>query len=94
MVCSGRAVKAFSLAFSSPFGLDGCAVLAAQSCLTLCDPMDCSWPGSSVRRILQAKILELPFPSPLDEMSGFQNDVCTSPRSGSRWGYLFCTLGF
>ena len=29
-----------------------------QSCLTLCDPMDCSLPGSSVHGILQAKILE------------------------------------
>ena len=29
-----------------------------QSCLTLCDPMDCSPPGSSVHRILQARILE------------------------------------
>ena len=34
-----------------------CAV-CAQSCLTLCDPMDCSLPGSSVRGILQAGILE------------------------------------
>ena len=30
----------------------------AQSCLTLCDPMDCSLPGSSVHGILQARILE------------------------------------
>ena len=30
----------------------------AQSCLTLCDPMDCSPPGSSVPAILQARILE------------------------------------
>ena len=30
----------------------------AQSCLTLCDPMDCSLPGSSVRGVLQARILE------------------------------------
>ena len=29
-----------------------------QSCLTLCDPMDCSLPGSSVHGILQAKIRE------------------------------------
>ena len=29
-----------------------------QSCLTLCDPVDCSPPGSSVHRILQARILE------------------------------------
>ena len=34
-----------------------CAKLL-QSCLTLCDPMDCSLPGSSVHGILQARILE------------------------------------
>ena len=28
-----------------------------QSCLTLCDPIDYSPPGSSVHRILQARIL-------------------------------------
>ena len=33
-------------------------VLVAQSCLTLCDRMDCSPPGSSVHGILQARILE------------------------------------
>ena len=32
-------------------------VLVAQFCLTLCDPMDCSPPGSSVHRIFQARIL-------------------------------------
>ena len=30
----------------------------AQSCPTLCDPMDCSPPGSSVHGILQARTLE------------------------------------
>ena len=38
-----------------------------QSCLILCNPMDCSPPGSSVYGILQARILsELPFPPPGD----------------------------
>ena len=32
--------------------------LVAQSCLTLCDPMDCSPPGSSVLGISQVRILE------------------------------------
>ena len=32
--------------------------LVAQSCPTLCNPMDCSPPGSSVHRILQARILK------------------------------------
>ena len=30
----------------------------AQLCLTLCDPMDCSMPPSSVHEIFQARILE------------------------------------
>ena len=30
----------------------------AQCCLTLCDPMDCSLPGSSVHGIRQARVLE------------------------------------
>ena len=30
----------------------------AQSCLTLCDPVDCSSPGSSVHGVLQARKLE------------------------------------
>ena len=29
-----------------------------QSCLTLCDPMDCSLPGSSVHGIFQARVLK------------------------------------
>ena len=33
-------------------------MFVAQSCLTLCDSMDCSLPGSSVHGILQARILE------------------------------------
>ena len=33
-------------------------VLVIQSCPPLCDPMDCSPPGSSVHEILQARILE------------------------------------
>ena len=29
-----------------------------QLCLTLCDPVDCSPPGSSVHGIFQAKVLD------------------------------------
>ena len=39
-------------------------MLVSQSYLTLCDPMDCNLPGSSVHGILQARILEwvaIPF---------------------------------
>ena len=41
-----------------------CEVLVVQSCPTLCDPMDCKLPGSSVHGILQARKLEwvaIPF---------------------------------
>ena len=35
-----------------------CVCSVTQSCLTLCNPMDCSLPGSSVHRISQARIME------------------------------------
>ena len=38
--------------------------LVSQLCLTLCDPMDCSPPDSSIHRILQERMLEwvaIPF---------------------------------
>ena len=34
------------------------AAKSLQSCLTLCDPMDCSLPGTSVHGIFQARVLE------------------------------------
>ena len=55
---------AFEVASSnSLWGLSGelhpyVSAKSLQSCLTLCDPMDCSLPGSSVHGILQARILE------------------------------------
>ena len=41
-----------------------CSLCCAQSCPTLCDPMDCSPPGFSVHGFFQARILEwvaIPF---------------------------------
>ena len=35
-----------------------CCSLVTKSCLSLCKPMDCSPPGSSVHGIFQARILE------------------------------------
>ena len=34
------------------------SVLVAQLCPTLCDPTDCSLPGSSVHAVLQARVLK------------------------------------
>ena len=36
----------------------------AQACLTLFNPMDCSLTGSTVHGSFQARVLELPFPTP------------------------------
>ena len=35
-----------------------CCAKSLQSCPTLCNPMECSLPGSAVHRIIQARILE------------------------------------
>ena len=53
--CSGGLQQRIKPASSS---LEVHKVLVVQSCLTLCDPMDRSPPGSSVHAILQARILE------------------------------------
>ena len=52
------------------------AAKSLQSCLTLCDPVDCSLPGSSVPGILQARILEWV--------------AMPSSRESSRPGYQTC----
>ena len=56
------ALQTDSLPLSQGSPLRSCAVLCCakslQLCLTLCDPMDCSLPSSSVYGILQARILE------------------------------------
>ena len=39
-------------------GLPGSECEVAQSCPTLCDPLDCSLSGSSVHGIFQARVLE------------------------------------
>ena len=51
------------------------SVLVAQSYPTLCDPMDCSPSGSSVPRILQARILEWVAIS----FSSMQSTSCETP---------------
>ena len=64
-------------------------VKSVQSCLTLCDPMDWSPPGSSVHGILQARILEwvaVPFLSPGNlPDSGIESAFLASPTLASRF---------
>ena len=54
--CPGHCTMFSSVPGFSP--LDTSVCLVAQSRPTLCDPMDCSPPGSSVHWILQARVLE------------------------------------
>ena len=35
-----------------------CVCEVAQSCMTLCNPVDCSLPSSSIHGIFQARVLE------------------------------------
>ena len=52
-------------------------VLVAQSYPTLCDPMDCSPPGSSVHGILQARILEWVAISYFSSLAVLMRITCT-----------------
>ena len=78
---------------SSPFSLKSFAVLTllfcvcklysvAWSCPALCDPMDCSPPGSSVRGILQARRLEWVAIS--------SSRGSSRPRDGTHVSCIFC----
>ena len=59
----------------------GCSV--AQPCLTLCDPIDCSPPGSSVHGILQARILEcVAMPSSRGSFLPRDQTCVSCPASG------------
>ena len=56
-----------------------------QSCPTLCDPVDCSLPGSSVCGILQARILEL-------GCQALHQGIFST--QGSNWSLLHWWVGF
>ena len=71
---------------------EGCAK-SLQSCPTLCNPLDCSPPGSSVHGILQARILEWVSISSSRESSWPRKETSCASSSG-RWDlYHWCYLG-
>ena len=65
-ICKVDRIMAPTLQGCMRFNITTCVILpglvciseVTQSCPTLCDPMDCSPPGSSIHGILQARILE------------------------------------
>ena len=63
-------------------------VLVAQSCPTLCDPMNCSPPGSSVHEPFQARILEwvaISFSRGSSQPRDQTRISCTAGRFFSDW---------
>ena len=64
--------------------------MRAQSCLTLCDPMDWSLPGSSVHGISQARILER-VAIPFSRGSSQPGIELVSPTSPTLAGGFFTT---
>ena len=56
-----------------------------QSCPTLCDPMGCSPPGSSVHGILQARRVE--------RVAVPASRGSSRPRDRARVSRIFCTVG-
>ena len=69
-----------------------CAKLP-QACLTLCNPMNCSLPSSSVYGILQARILEwIALPSSRDPPDPGITPTCLA--SPALAGRLFTTSSF
>ena len=59
-----------------------------QSCSTLCDPMDCSPPGSSLHGILQARILEwvaIPFSRGSSRLRDGAQVSCPAGRFFAVW---------
>ena len=67
----------------------------AQSCLTLCDLMDCSPPGSSVHGVFQARILEWVAISFFRGSSQPRDQICISCVSciGKQILYHWATWG-
>ena len=59
-----------------------------QSCLTLCDPMDCTPPGSSVHGISQARTLEWTATSFSEDLP----DPGIEPMSGTLAGMFFTAM--
>ena len=71
----------------------GTNVKVAQSCLTLCDPMNYSLPGSSVHGILQVRILQntpcpgdLPKPGIEPQSQALKADSLSSEPPGKPVG--------
>ena len=83
LTVNGAAFSFPNFRFTSCHGAVTSEVSFAQSRLTLCDPTDCSPPGSSVRGILQARTLEgvaIPFSRRSSQPRAQTQVSCTAGR--------------
>ena len=80
-----RPVMKFSARNNSASSFPCMRTESPQSCLTLCDPMDCGPPGSSVYGIFQARILEWVAIS--------FSKVSSWPRDQTHVSYVSCIAG-
>ena len=75
-------IQSYLIDFLSEFSLTRKKVLVSQSCPTLCDPMDCSPPGSFVHEISQVRILEW--------VATASSRGSSQPRDQTRISYVSC----
>ena len=62
------------------------SVKVVQVCLTLCDPTDCSLPGSSVHGVLHARILEwvaIPYDPAFPLLGTYPEELKTRTHSNT-----------
>ena len=67
---------------ADPGGVLVCFMLSCLSCVQLCDPMDCSPPGSSIHEIFQVRTLEWVAIS--------SSRGSSEPRDQTRVSYMSC----
>ena len=92
-LCDRRPVTPLCASVFSPMKVK---VFVAQWCLTFCEPMDCSLPGSSVHGILQARSLQQAAMPSLLQVSSQPRDwtwVSYVSCTGTQVLYLYCHLG-
>ena len=91
--CTLRTGRSFRLFFYLFFHFFASKSEIAQSCLTLCNPRDCSLPGSFVHGIFWARVLpspgDLPDPGIKPRSPTLQADALPSEPPGNQDRLLF-----
>ena len=92
LFCQCHSFLCISVFVATKYGCFVAFCVCAQSCLTLCNPMDCSLPGSSICGIFQARILEWVAISYSTGSSRPRDQNCVSCVSCLANGFFFTTV--